>query len=98
MRAMKIVASSTKLGATARGAAYALSPSFICSNFANSSRKRVQVVKFHGRLLSKPPGIQAMLNTSALQPSKYRFFLLLCFVQRVLVAPAQHCCTFRMPV
>ncbi|XP_031287879.1 uncharacterized protein LOC116146603 isoform X1 [Pistacia vera] len=71
MRAMKIVASSTKLGATARGAAYALSPSFICSNFANSSRKRVQVVKFHGRLLSKPPGIQAMLNTSALQPSKY---------------------------
>ncbi|KAJ0080142.1 hypothetical protein Patl1_24292 [Pistacia atlantica] len=71
MRAMKIVASSTKLGATARGAAYALSPSFICSNFANSSRKRVQVVKFHGRLLSKPPGIQAMLNTSAMQPSKY---------------------------
>ncbi|XP_031287880.1 uncharacterized protein LOC116146603 isoform X2 [Pistacia vera] len=74
MRAMKIVASSTKLGATARGAAYALSPSFICSNFANSSRKRVQVVKFHGRLLSKPPGIQAMLNTSALQPSKYSNF------------------------
>ncbi|XP_044477526.1 ribosomal RNA small subunit methyltransferase H-like isoform X1 [Mangifera indica] len=71
MRGVKMMATSTQLEATARGAAYALLPSFLCSKFHSFDLKSVQVVKFHGKMLSKPSGSQTMLNSCTLQTNKY---------------------------